>query len=165
MSDLKRINDEIFPQAFALLSPGHNSLAAKAMLLAIGLQESRFTDRVQNNGGPAHGYWQFEQGGGVVDVLRHPVSRGSAVFVCNNRGIPALPRDVYTAIINDDVLACCFARLLLYTLPGKLPAQNEREEGWQQYREAWRPGMPHRKSWDAFYDQAWQVVIGGNGGA
>ncbi len=158
MSDLQRINDEVFPQAFALLSPGMNSLPARAMLLAIGLQESSFTARVQN-GGPAHGYWQFEQGGGVTGVLRHPVSRGSAVFVCGNRGIAAVPRDVYKAVINDDVLACCFARLLLYTLPGKLPAQNQREEGWQQYLEAWRPGAPHRSTWDAFYDRAWRTVI------
>ncbi len=158
MSDLQRIHDEVMPEAFALLSPGMNSLPAKAMLLAIGLQESKFTARVQDNGGPAHGYWQFEQGGGCTGVIRHPVSRGSAVFVCNNRNVAPLPRDVYKAIINDDILACCFARLLLYTLPEKLPTREQNEAGWQQYITAWRPGKPHRNTWDAYYDHAWSLV-------
>lgn len=157
MSDFDHIADEVWPKAMALL-PGMDSIAAKAEILAIGLQESSFEHRVQV-GGPAHGYWQFEQGGGVTGVLRHPVSRSHAVSVCFTRGVAALPRDVYTAIINDDVLACCFARLLLYTLPDKLPAQNQREEGWQQYLSAWRPGMPHRSTWDNFYDRAWRKVI------
>ncbi len=158
MSDLQRINDEIFPQAFALLSPGMDSLPARAMLLAMGLQESRFEHRVQI-GGPAHGYWQFEQGGGCVGVLTHSAVRAATESVCKARSVLASPRAVYQAIVNDDVLACCCARLLLYTLPGKLPAQNERERGWLQYIDAWRPGLPHRSSWDALFDKAWATVL------
>ena len=43
----------------AKLLPGMDSAKARVMLLAIGLQESRFEHRRQI-GGPARGFWQFE---------------------------------------------------------------------------------------------------------
>jgi len=159
MSDLQRINDEIFPQVFGLLPSAMDSVAARAMLLAIGLQESRFEHRVQI-GGPAHGYWQFEQGGGVVGVMSHPAVKERTRAVCGFRGVAFSAPQIYSAIVNDDVLACCCARLLLYTLPGRLPNQDERELGWAQYTEAWRPGMPHRQTWDAFFDLGWKTALG-----
>ena len=73
------------PSAFALLPPAMDTPDARVLLLAIGLQESKFSHRLQI-GGPARGYWQFEQGGGVrgvrlsalrVDLL--PVERGQQV--------------------------------------------------------------------------------------
>lgn len=159
MSDLQRINDEVFPQSFKLLPAGMDTLPARAMLLAIGLQESRFVYRSQI-GGPAHGYWQFEQGGGVNGVLTHFAVKDTAKLCCKARDCPPTSGSVYQAMVNDDVLACCFARLLLYTLPTKLPAQDQRDEGWRQYISGWRPGAPHRLTWDAFYDQAWLTVMG-----
>lgn len=158
MNDMQRVYDEVFPEAFALLPPKMDTLAARAMLLAIGLQESRFSHRVQI-GGPAHGYYQFEQGGGCAGVIRHPSVAAITRKVCEARDIPVSPWSIYTNIVNDDVLATCCARLLLYTLPAALPAQNQRDEGWRQYIDAWRPGMPHRHTWDAFYDLAWRKVI------
>src|SRR3546814_6857126 len=50
------------------------------MLLAIGLQESRFLHRAQI-GGPARGYWQFERGG-VHGVLSHHASKAEAGKLC-----------------------------------------------------------------------------------
>mgnify|MGYP003654981810 CR=1 FL=1 len=45
--------------ALSILPDTMNSLQAQAMLIAIGLQESRFSHREQV-GGPAKGYCQFE---------------------------------------------------------------------------------------------------------
>lgn len=159
MSDLQRINDEIFPQAFKLLPPGMDTLPARAQVHATGLQESRYIYRVQQ-GGPAHGYYQFEQGGGVNGVLTHFAVKDTARLVCKARDCPPMPGSVYQALVNDDVLAVCFARLLLFTLPDRLPNQDQRDEGWRQYLKAWRPGMPHRGTWDALFDQAWRTVMG-----
>ena len=51
------IRDVVIPAALHML-PGHmDSPEARAMLLAIGLQESKLTYRRQV-GGPAHGFWQ-----------------------------------------------------------------------------------------------------------
>jgi hypothetical protein len=155
---LQNIKTVIFDETFALLSPGLNTVQAKAMLLAIGLQESRFEHRRQI-GGPAHGFWQFEAGGGVRGVLNHSQTTNHIRYVCDVRGVHPTVNDCYTAIEHDDVLACAFARLLLYTVPGKLPNQGERDKGWAQYIEGWRPGKPHRQTWDAFYDRAWLEVL------
>tara|TARA_R110000868_G_scaffold411755_1_gene708946 strand:- start:45185 stop:45664 length:480 start_codon:yes stop_codon:yes gene_type:complete len=158
MSELASIKSTVFADTFALLSPGMDSLPARAMLLTIGLQESRFEYRKQI-GGPAHGFWQFEAGGGVKGVLSHTQTRAPIAHVCAARGVNPTVTDCYNAIINDDILACAFARLLLYTVPGRLPNQDERNKGWAQYIDGWRPGAPHRHTWDAFYDQAWREVI------
>ena len=149
--------DDIFPEAYALLSPGMNSPAASAELLAIGLQEGRLWYRKQI-GGPARGAYQFVQGGGVAGVLSHPASKAHALSVCKARKVTAAPNPVYLALASDDILATCFARLLLYTLPWRLPAQDDPNTGWAQYISAWRPGAPHRGTWDNFYKIAWDTV-------
>jgi len=148
------VTEHIFPAAFSLLPEKMDTPEARAMLLAIGLQESRFEHRVQIRG-PAHGYWQFERGGGVRGVLRHPASETHAKHVCSVLNYRSESDEVYRAIVDNDILACCFARLLLWTLPGSLPGAAESGEGWRQYIEAWRPGKPHRETWDGFYEQAW----------
>lgn len=150
-------NDHVLPQAYTLLVPAMASATASAMLLAIGLQEGRLWHRRQI-GGPAHGAWQFEKGGGVVGVLAHSATKLKAATICTARNVLPNAQNVYDALPNDDILACCFARLLLYTLPGKLPAQGDYDEGWRQYTDAWRPGMPHRSTWNNFYDIAWATV-------
>ena len=71
----------IIEPALRILPPMMTSDAAKAMLLAIGMQESRLIHRKQI-GGPAMGLWQFERGGGVAGVLRHPRTQGHAATVC-----------------------------------------------------------------------------------
>mgnify|MGYP001576466703 CR=1 FL=1 len=60
--------------AFAMLPSKMDTTEARAEMLAIALQESRCQHRAQI-GGPAKGYWQFEQGGGVRGVLSHPSSK------------------------------------------------------------------------------------------
>ena len=153
---IKLVRAYIIPAALSLLPARMDSPAARAMLVAIGLQESRFEHRRQV-GGPARGYWQFELGGGVAGVLRHDASRPHLLPALDALRYPPAPDVLYNAIADNDVLACVLARLLLFTLPYGLPGVGEPEEGWKQYMEAWRAGRPHRATWDAFYAQAWGV--------
>lgn len=131
---------------------------ARVMLLAIGLQESRFIHRRQI-GGPARGFWQFEQGGGVRGVLRHPTSRELADKICYVRSVPPTEGAVYEALDDDDVLACCFARLLLWTDPARLPPVGEAQDAWDLYIRTWRPGKPHRHTWGGLYLAAMGEVL------
>lgn len=130
------------------------------MLLAIALQESRMTHRRQANFGPARSFWQFEKGG-VRGVMKHKLSRDPLEHALRTLryeaqiGQTAL---LHQAIENNDVLACIFARLLLWTLPDALPGQHAAEIAWAQYLSAWRPGKPHRETWDALYSEAWVRV-------
>lgn len=158
MSALQNIKDVVFPDTFKLLPSRMDTIPARAMLLAMGLQESRFEHRVQI-GGPAHGFWQFEAGGGVKGVLNHAATKPLILPICSVRNVQPTVSACYEAIVNDDVLACAFARLLLYTVPGILPTQDEPQKGWDQYIDGWRPGKPHRETWDAFFNQAWTEVL------
>ncbi|MDZ4252688.1 MAG: hypothetical protein U1A72_08980 [Sulfuritalea sp.] len=145
--------------AFRLLPENMDSNAALAMCVAIAMQESRIQHRRQI-GGPAHGYWQFEQGGGVRGVLTHPKSQPGirTVLEALDYDPASDPAACYAAIEHNDILAAAFARLLLYTLPDTLPARNAPGVGWTQYQNAWRPGRPHRETFDAFFEQAWDIV-------
>lgn len=127
------------------------------MLLAIGLQESRLTHRRQI-GGPARGLLQFELGGGVRGVLRHRSSREHAQAVCRARDVIATESAVYAALEHDDVLAMAFGRLLLWTDPKALPALGDEQAAWDLYLRTWRPGKPHRHTWDALYAKALEAV-------
>lgn len=152
--------------ALALLPSPMDSPQARVMLLAIGLQESRFMFRFQKIAGrpylkgPARGFWQFEQGteksrGGVWGVCLHDASRYWVDHLCAKRGVDFEPAAIWNAIEDDDVLAAGMARLLLFTDPRKLPAVNATpEEAWQYYLRTWRPGKPHRETWDAFHASA-----------
>lgn len=146
------------PAAFALLPPRMDSPDARVLLLAIGLQESKFAHRVQVRG-PARGFWQFEQGGGVAGVFAHPRTGVYAGAVCQALAeAPTVP-DAYAALAHNDVLACALARLLLWTLPGPLPAVTDAEGAWTQYLAAWRPGKPHPATWAAHHLGA-QAAVG-----
>ena len=64
-------------------------------------------------------------------------------------------------IERDDVLACGVARLLFFTDPLRLPAVGDTASAWDLYaRRTWRPGKPHRQTWDAFHAQAREQVAG-----
>lgn len=144
--------------ALSLLPERMDTPEARVMLLAIGLQESRFLHRRQI-GGPARGFWQFEQGGGVRGVLRHEKTREFAASVCRSRGVITTEADVYEALDDDDVLACCFARLLLWSDPKPLPAIGETDAAWDLYLRTWRPGKPHRHTWGGLYLAAMGEVL------
>lgn len=150
---LDEVIGDIFPDAFALLPPRLESIEAKVELLAIGRQESRFIYR-QQVGGPARGFWQFEQGGGVRGVLMHPSTTKLIAEVCRARNVQCNAPAVYRAIETDDVLACCMARLLLWTDAGRLPDVLDMDAAWLYYLRTWRPGKPIFKTWPQFHNEA-----------
>lgn len=149
----------IFPAAFALLPGRMDSLEARAMLLAIGLQESGFEHRRQV-GGPARGFWQFEKGGGVAGVITNSTTGPLISIVCHTLGYVARLDPCYTAIEHNDVLAACFARLLLYTDPAAMPQKTDPDLGWRIYLRTWRPGKPRLESWHEHFDHAWRITEG-----
>lgn len=146
----------VIPPAMALLPPKMDTRDARAMLLAIGLQESRLTYRRQI-GGPARGFHQFETGG-VRGVLAHAATRALASQVAAALGYPATVDALHPNFETDDLLDCAFARLLLWVDARPMPPAGAYDLSWDIYIFGWRPGKPHRQTWDAFYDEAWAAV-------
>lgn len=148
-------NDKILTPALELLPPAMDTPLARKYLIAIALQESRLNHRRQIKG-PARGLWQFERGGGVHGVMRHPASNPMASKVCLARGVRYDEWDVYHRLEDDDVLAACFARLLLWTDPR--PLVDGVSESWDYYLRTWRPGKPHPGTWAALWARADEVM-------
>ncbi|MFY3138025.1 hypothetical protein ACOTFF_15700 [Achromobacter xylosoxidans] len=156
--DLKTMIEAAVTPALALLPAAMDTQAARVMLLAIGLQESRFLHRRQI-GGPARGFWQFEKGtrasrGGVWGVFLHAASRDHLPALCKARSVACDPDAIYAALEYDDVLAAGVARLLLWTDPKALPPVGDADAGWALYLRTWRPGKPKPDSWPDLYRQA-----------
>ena len=143
--------------AMALLPPKMTSDKATVMLLAIGLQESRLTHRKQI-GGPAKSFLQFESGGGVKGVMAHSASSSSAQSLCQALAVPFDRPAIFQSMEFNDVLAFGLGRLLLYTDPKALPEIGDANAGWDLYQRVWRPGKPHRQTWDELYAVACKVV-------
>ncbi|MFY1862287.1 hypothetical protein ACOTB5_30695 [Achromobacter xylosoxidans] len=156
--ELKQIISSAVAPGLALLPERMDTPEARVMLLAIGLQESRFVHRRQI-GGPARGFWQFEKGtrasrGGVWGVYLHPASKGHLAALCRARSVACEPDAIYAALEYDDVLAAGLARLLLWTDPKALPPVGDADAGWALYLRTWRPGKPKPDSWPDLYRQA-----------
>lgn len=148
---------EAIDEAMRHLPSRMDSLEARVLLVAIGMQESRLVHRRQI-GGPARGLWQFERGGGVAGVLSHRATANYARHLCGVRGVDPDPSAVWSAMEHDDVLAAGFARLLLWSDPKPLPAVGDVDGSWACYIRTWRPGKPHPHTWPALYRQALKIV-------
>jgi hypothetical protein len=133
------------------------------MLIAIALQESRMKHRAQLGGGPARGLWQFELGesphAGVRGILNHGGTGGIIRKLLKALNYDDSPETSYRAIEHNDLLAITYARLLLWTVAGALPTRGQHQYAWDYYISGWRPGAPHRDTWYAFYDEAWEMVL------
>ena len=156
----------VLPAAYDLLPAACASAEASVMLLAIGLQESRFKARRQFNG-PARGFWQFEQAG-VAAVLGHKRAGPMVRSALSKLAYPhsSSVGEIHHALEHNDVLAAVVARALLWTDPAALPdvwpattIQAQAGPSWDLYRRLWRPGRPVRASWDALYAEAWARVL------
>jgi len=147
------IRSHVIPAALTALPIAMDSPAAVRMLVAIGWQESRFQHRVQI-GGPARGFWQFEQGGGIRGVLGHDqtrvIVRDAMAALCYRQALT--PFGCYLAVEHNDIVAAMFARLLLWTDPAPLP--EDETEAWRVYLRTWRPGKPHPQTWA----EAWRLA-------
>lgn len=143
--------------ALRLLPPAMTSIEARAMLVAIAMQESEIAARRQQPKGPARSYWQFEMPG-VEEVLTHRATKRHALAVCAALDVEPVVAAVHRAIEFQDVLAATFARLLLWRLPAALPGEFQPDIAWQQYEKAWKPGKPRPAKWPTSYAVAWTAV-------
>ncbi len=133
---------------------------SRVALMAIAGQESNWAAR-QQVGGPAVGYWQFEESG-ITEVI---AKQGHLVqVVLGTLDIPILDLPVpaaHAAIQYNDPLACAFARLLLWSDPEPLPAIGDTATCWQYYERLWRPGKPDVTRWAPAYAMAVSTVASG----
>lgn|SRR5574343_871433 len=149
--------------ALDMLPQNMTTQEALIMLYAIGYQESEFKHRYQvlntpGLKGPARGFWQFERGGGVVGIMRHPASSKLFKDVCSKLNVPFKAMDIWLALETNDVLAASAARLLLWTDPQPLPKVDDVKTAWQVYLRNWRPGKPHENRWGRSHRAAHSVV-------
>ena len=158
MSPLRLLNLAIIPALAELARCGiPDTVDARRFMLAIALQESGLAHRRQVlaggvENGPAASFWQFEQGGGCKGVLNHYLVATTMRQLCVDFNIDATPAGLWEAMRYHDIVAAIAARLLIYTLPSKLPTAAA--DGWAQYTAAWRPGKPHPETWAAAWDLA-----------
>lgn len=90
--------------------------------------------------GPARGLWQFEAGGGVKGVLTHKSTAEYIRGICDHFDVIPDTAHCWSAIEDNDVLAACFARLLLWSDFGALPKVGDVEGAFDMYLKNWRPG-------------------------
>ena len=144
--------------ALSLLPYAMDTSEARVMLYAIGMQESRFAARRQLGDGPARGFWQMEQGGGVKGVCEHPASRYWMAGLCKARGVAFTLPVIWSALERDDVLAAGAARLLVFTDPRSLPEVEDVDGSWNLYARVWRPGKPLRTTWPQMHGIAVHAI-------
>lgn len=140
-----------------MLQARMDTVSARLMMLAIQKQEDPEERRYQvvrrtaatrpenivgqkTAKGPARSLWQMEQGGGVMGVLNHPSTRHYIVDICEYFGVSPKPNACWLAIEENDVLAACFARLLLWSDPKPLPGIHDAAGAFDLYLRTWRPG-------------------------
>ncbi len=154
---MKDVTDGIIRPALDLLPPQMASDEAVAMLLAIGMQESRFAHRIQVRG-PARGFWQFERIG-LVEVATGRLTREHFLGVCRQLRYPPELDFLFEGLAHNDILVCCAARLLLWPDRAPLPSREHGPDvAWDYYIRRWCPGKPHRHTWNGFWEQAWSAV-------
>ena len=149
------------PAALSLLPARMDSPAARALLVAIALQESGLTRRRQLGTGPARSFWQFDPGdrAAFALVFAHPKTDEHARTVARRLAYPYTGVETMRqASEHNDVLACAIARLLLWTVPAPLPGRAEASEAWAQYLRAWNPGHPRPETWTDCYVRGWMAI-------
>lgn len=148
MKDLREFRHQVVEPALDYLhrlGGPEITRAVVRLLLAIARQEGGPNLLRRQVGGPARGVWQFEKNGGVRGVLKHPRTAALAHALADSFGLAHTPDAVYPALVENDILACGFARLLLWTDPTPLPTSEH--EAWSLYILNWRPGKPRPTHW------------------
>jgi hypothetical protein len=135
------------------------SARAENLLLAIALQESNLSARIQgpNDAGPARSFWQFEKIG-VVDVFQRQKQPLQAM--CSALVLPCEPGKLHLMMAYNDAIACVIARLTLRLDHRPLAVASTPSDAWDYYVKNWRPGKPHRDRWDG---HSWPVACATTG--
>lgn len=159
MTPATYVREIVIPAAFRLLPVEMGTPEAAAMLMAVGFQESNFAARQQIGGGAARGFWQFEMGGvlAVISPQSIRIPLNAALESLRYPSGPIIPQTYYDAIRHNDVLACVFARLLLWLHPLPMPAREDVDGAWAIYLRQWRPGRPRPDDWASAWSRAWQT--------
>lgn len=152
--------------ALGMLPVRMESDAARVMLLAVGLQESRLKYRYQKVAsdpyarGPARGLWQNERGG-IFCLMTNQATKGHLVTLCATLRVPFDQVLIHATLEHNDILAAGCARLFLFADPKPLPPMDpaDHETAWQCYIRCWNPGKPHRETWDEFHAAALEQVL------
>jgi hypothetical protein len=140
-----------------------SSDSVRRFMLTIALQESgpkldaRYQGSPNITPGPARGWWQFEQGGGVNGVLTHASSLTLAQLVCEKLAVVPQAAAVWRALEGSDLLSVSFARLLIFTDPAPVPSAEG--AAWDYYARVWRPGKPHPETWPANWQTASDAIV------
>ena len=156
---LRYMADAVVPAAYKLLPEKMESKAATCLMLATMLQESRGLYRKQIQG-PAVSYFQFEKNGGILGVLEHPITRPIIQGVLRTLNYDFSPITSYEALVHNDILATCYARLFYWTNPAPLPSIDDVNGMLNYYIKTWRPGRPRVDTFPLLYSQAKEVVNG-----
>lgn len=145
------IGQVLEPAFRAHFAPRFDTPSARLQLTTTALQESGLRHRWQvidlqrpDTKGPARGLLQFERGGGVRGVLRHPSTKGLARLACVMRKVDPEETAVWHAIETDDILGAVFGRLLLLADPQPLPEVGDAAGAFECYVRCWRPGAYDR---------------------
>jgi hypothetical protein len=140
----------------ATVTPVSSDARAHLLTMAIPGQETGWAARRQMAGGPARSYWQAEEGGALAEMFGRAAPHFKAV--CAALDIPFDRKVAWDAIIWNDTLACCMARLRLWVDPAPLPEIGDADGAWEYYIRTWGPGMPRRESWNGRYSTAMMLT-------
>lgn len=153
---IELLKGHIIPAALSLLPAKMDTPEARAMLVAIALQESVLLDRKQI-GGPAKGLWQWEipQVGLVLehDVVG-PLARKVLADLVYPVGDPPF-KHIHNAMEHNDILQCAFSRLLLWPDAAPLSRREDVQGSLAGYLRVWRPGRGRPEKWPANWAKAW----------
>ncbi len=155
---MKYAYDLIYDAASQLWPAKMIQIESRALMLAVGLQTSRFEHRRQVQGA-GRGFWGFDQSGAIHSVLQHPSTRGAIRYVLDKLRYDDSSWTSYVACESNDILAMSFARMLLWIVPGPLPVRGAHQAAWIYYCNAFLPTAVNRETWNAFYDEAWSYVL------
>lgn len=165
LSLIRQINNGPVTQGLKLLPLAMDSVLARGQMLKIGLQESRLLhrDQLEKGGtntvlGPALGLWQFERGGAVTGLMNHAATKAHLRSVCKQRNVTYSRDAIWKQLKVDDAFAAALARLNLYWHPDRIPGLLELDKSWDYYTFCWRPGRPHRETWDEICQDVYQVL-------
>ena len=153
---IETLKSYVIPAALALLPAKMDTPEARAMLVAIALQESNLQYRKQI-GGPALGFfmWELPQ---VILVLRHEVIGPMALKVLADLAysVGAPPyENIHAAMQHNDILQCAFSRLLLWPDAAPLPKRGDVQGALAAYLRVWRPGKPRPLEFPGNWAKAW----------
>ena len=162
---IELLRNNIMPAALSLLPEKMDSPEARAILVAIALQETALRHRYQvgvpekglREGKFGFGLWQFELPQ-VGLILRHPVvgplAQNVLATLVYEPGDPPHER-IHAAMEHNDILQCAFSRLLLWPDAAPLPKRDDVQGSLATYLRVWKPGRPRPLDWPHNYALAW----------